>query len=190
MTPLVAAAREIRDVLEKAGEQFCFIGGVALQRWGEPRFTRDVDLTLLCELGQEPRAVDLVLGAFVPRLPAMREFALQNRVILIQSKDGFPIDVALGALSFEQHCVRRATPFDFGSGVLLRTCSAEDLVVLKAFAGRLQDWADIEAVITRQGGALNWSLVVRELKPLLELRGAPERLDELMKIRGRIEKRH
>lgn len=42
MKPLLAAAAEVQHFLRGAGEQFCFIGGIALQRWGEPRFTRDV----------------------------------------------------------------------------------------------------------------------------------------------------
>jgi len=48
MNALLEAAAEIQHFLLNAGEKFCFIGGVALQRWGEPRFTRDVDLTVLC----------------------------------------------------------------------------------------------------------------------------------------------
>ena len=52
----------------------------------------------------------------------------------------------------------------------LLTCSAEDLVVLKAFAGRDKDWLDIEGVATRQGKALDERLILREIGPLLELK--------------------
>jgi hypothetical protein len=34
--------------------------------------------------------------------------------------------------------------------VPLHTCSAEDLIVLRAFADRSKDWVDIEGVIIRQ----------------------------------------
>lgn len=37
MKPLFEAAAEIQEFLQRAGKQFCFIGGVALLRWGEPR---------------------------------------------------------------------------------------------------------------------------------------------------------
>jgi hypothetical protein len=53
---------------------------------------------------------------------------------------------------------------------VLVTCSAEDLVVLKAFADRMQDWLDIEGIIVRQGASLDRSLVLQELGPLLELK--------------------
>ena len=57
---------------------------------------------------------------------------------------------------------------------MLVTCSAQDLVVLKAFADRMQDWLDIEGVIVRQGTNLDRSLVLHELGPLLELKEDPQ----------------
>ena len=47
MNEVINAAAELQSVCESQGWQFCFIGGLALQRWGEPRETVDVDLTLL-----------------------------------------------------------------------------------------------------------------------------------------------
>lgn len=44
---ILAAAGELQRFCERQGWRFCLIGGVAVQRWGEPRFTQDVDLTLL-----------------------------------------------------------------------------------------------------------------------------------------------
>ena len=72
-------AAGLQNFCEARDWRFCFIGGLAVQRWGEPRGTIDVDLTLL---------------------------------------SGFA----------------RATRFTFPGDVPLLTCSAEDLIVLKAFA--------------------------------------------------------
>ena len=47
---LLAAAAQLQAFLLRERWSFCFIGGVAVQRWGEPRFTRDIDLTLLPSL--------------------------------------------------------------------------------------------------------------------------------------------
>jgi len=186
--PVFDAAREVQDFLRLSGSEFCFIRGVALQRWGQPRFTRDVDLTLLCQLGSEGRVIDRVLGGFAARIPGARTFALRNRVILLQSGTGVPIDVALGALPFERHCVECASDFDFGRGLHLLTCSAEDLVVLKAFAGRGQDWVDLEYVLERQRRTLDWRLTVDELKPLLALRETLDNLEKLQQLRSRVGK--
>jgi Nucleotidyl transferase AbiEii toxin, Type IV TA system len=182
MNALLQAAIEIQQFLRNAGENFCFIGGVALQRWGEPRFTRDVDLTLLCPYGAEAIPVEKLVAAFSPRIPDASAFAQQHRVLLLRSATGIPMDIALGAIPFEERCVARATEFDFGGASLL-TCSAEDLVVLKAFAARDRDWADIESIAARQVKRLDWPLVFQELSPLAELREesrAMERLSALM----------
>jgi hypothetical protein len=58
-------------------------------------------------------------------------------------------------------------------------CSAEDLVVFKAFAGREKDWLDIEGVVVRQGARLDRALVWQELEPLLFLKESPESAERL-----------
>jgi hypothetical protein len=163
------------------------IGGVAVQRWGEPRFTRDVDVTVLSGFGHEVEYVDALLAAYEPRIDDAREFALRNRVLLIRSAAGVPIAISLGAMPFEERAVARGSPFVLDAGRSILTCSAEDLVVLKAFAARDQDWLDIEGVITRQGPALGTDLILRELKPLLELKEdmrALARLQAMLKRLG------
>lgn len=117
-----------------------------------------------------------------------REFALRQRVLLLRSRDGVGIDVALGALPFEERCVGRASDWTIPPGVVLRTCAAEDLVVLKAFAGRPQDWLDLESVLVRQRRTLDWGLIVGELRPLLELRETPENMERLQQLRSTVEK--
>lgn len=169
MNALLQAAAEIQSYLRTAGEKFCVIGGVALQRWGEPRFTRGVDLTLRCPYGAEAAPVAKLPAAFKPRIPDAQSFAQQHRVLLLRSSSGIPIDIALGAIAFEEHCVARATEFDLGGNRLL-TCSAEDLVVLKAFAARDRDWADIESIVARRSRHLEWPLIFTEFEPLAALR--------------------
>ena len=68
-------------------------------------------------------------------------------------------------------------------GQPLRTCSAEDLIVFKAFADRPKDWLDIEGVIIRQPG-IDWPYVRTQLAPLAELKDAPELVDKLERRRA------
>ncbi|MDA0982655.1 MAG: hypothetical protein O3A06_06415 [Proteobacteria bacterium] len=138
-------------MLSQAGEQFCLIGGLAVQRWGEPRVTRDVDLTLLYPFSQEAAAADLLFSAFKPRIAGARDFALRNPVLLLWAGDGIGIDVALGSLPFEARCVRWASVWEIAPGVVLRICSTEDLLVLKAFAGQPRA-ALVGEAIGYQGG--------------------------------------
>jgi hypothetical protein len=167
---LFAAAADIQTFCATRGWKSCVIGGLAVQRWGEPRQTRDVDLTLLTGLGGEERFVDPILAHYVARIPEARRFALERRVLLVETPTRVPIDVSLGGLPYEARVVDRSTPFEVERAVTLTTCSAEDLVVLKAFAGRAQDWLDIEGIIVRQGRRLDRDRVMEELRPLLELK--------------------
>lgn len=169
MTRLVDAATEVLAFLREQRWRGCIIGGLAVQRWGEPRQTRDVDLTVVTGLGDEALFVDGLLNRFARRVPDARDFALQHRVLLLIAGNGVAMDIALGGLSFEERMVSRATTF-VTTNTSLVTCSAEDLVVLKAFAGRAQDWLDVEGVIVRQGTALDRALIASELGPLLELK--------------------
>ena len=185
MKGLFSAALEIQEFLGRAGDRYCFIGGVALQRWGQPRLTQDVDLTLLCAPGEEATAIDRLLMKFAGRLPDARAFGLRNRVLLLRSESGVAIDVSLGAIPFEQRCVGRASEFNFGAGFRLLTCSAEDLIVMKAFASRPQDWIDVEAIVVRQHRTLDWGTVFDELEPLIALREMPEVLERLRALRNK-----
>jgi len=170
MIPILAAAEEIQSFCRARGWRFCFIGGLANLRWGEPRLTRDVDLTLLTGFGSEPSYVDELLTGFSARMTDARAFALHHRVLLLFSARGVPIDLSLGAMPFEQAAVERATEHAFGEGKPLSICSAEDLIVFKAFAGRERDWSDIEGVVVRLGPRLDRELIWRELSPLLVLK--------------------
>ena len=183
MTEVIRAAAELQAVCEAQRWRFCFIGGLALQRWGEPRETVDVYLALLTGFGGEDPFIDILLERFEARIENAAQFALTRRVLLLRAKSGVGLDIALGGLPFEESAVARSSIFEFPGDVLVRTCSAEDLIVMKAFAARAKDWLDIEGIITRQTGKLDWRYVRTQLNPLAELKGAPEILHALEKRR-------
>ena len=168
--------------LEAFGIPYCVIGGVAVQRWGEPRQTVDVDATLLTGFGKEEFAIEQLLSHFKSRIEDPYEFAVQNRILLLQSKLGTGIDLSFGGLPFEERLIERSSEWNVPRHGIIRTCSSEDLVVLKAFASRPQDWIDVEKVIIRQGQRLNRQLIIEELTPLAELKEDPEILEHLQTL--------
>lgn len=187
MTDLVQQARELQVLLAAQGWRFCFIGGVAIQKWSEPRLTKDMDLTLLTGFGKEEPFVDFLLQHFESRVSDAREFALSNRILLLRNEHGTGIDIALGALPFEEEAVNRAQDLEYMPGVTLRTCTAEDLLVMKAFASRPIDWNDVRGILVRQGTRnLDWPYIHRQLQPLCELKEAPEIMTQLEKLRKEV----
>ena len=174
MNALFVAAKEVCDFMSAQHWQFCIIGGLAVQRWGEPRLTQDADLTLLTGFGNEEFYLDLLLAHFSPRRQDAREFALANRVLLLAAKNGAPVDIALGALPYEEELIAHATPFAFTKAIVLNTCSADDLFVLKAFAARPQDWIDTQGIVVRQGKRLDHDYILARLRDLSEAVYRPE----------------
>jgi hypothetical protein len=69
MIDLFETARQLQDFCDLQGWRSCFIGGIAVQRWGEPRVTRE--LTLLTGFGDE----DAFIGAYVARVGNTRDLA-------------------------------------------------------------------------------------------------------------------
>ena len=169
MNDLFAAALEVQEFFEEQDWNACLIGGLAVIRWGRPRATQDADFSLLTGYGDEPEFIESLCRAISPRDTDSAEFALVSRVYRGVGSNGSEVDIALAALPFEKSMIFRASEFEFLPGCILKTASAEDLVVMKAFAGRRQDWADVENVVFAQWDSLNWSQIFSDLEGLCEL---------------------
>jgi len=181
LNALFEAASEVCAFMEARQWKYCIIGGLAVQQWGEPRTTLDVDLTLLTGWGEEAQFVDALLERFKSRLDGAREFALARRILLIRASNGTDLDVALGALPFEENMVARARPVAFSPDLQLPCCMAEDLVIMKVFAGRPRDWLDAESIVARQC-ALDAAHILGHLAQLCELTNNAEALERARRM--------
>lgn len=153
MDPVPEAPRELQDFCTRQNWRFCFIGELAVQRWGEPRNTQDADLTLLTGFSHEAELFDALLSHFKGRRADTKAFALQYRVLLLHATNGIPL--ALGTMLFEENSFARSSWWSLPGDIHLRTCSAEDLIVYKTFAERERDWLDIEGVLLVQQAQLD-----------------------------------
>jgi len=171
---LLQAALEIQRFFEKNRWQFALIGGLATMRWGELRTTIDVDGTLLTMFVNEDYYIDTLLARFKSRIAGAKAFASTYRVLLLKASNGVGIDISLGGMPFEQQMIERSSLFEFEKDYVLRTCSAEDLIVLKAFAARDKDWADVSSILQRQKGKLDIEYICENLQQLCEWKDAPE----------------
>jgi len=57
MIDLFETAQQRQFFCDQQGWRSCFIGGIAVQRWGELRVARDVNLTMLAGLRSEDRFI-------------------------------------------------------------------------------------------------------------------------------------
>ena len=182
MHELVDAGLLLQEYFESQNWQYCFIGGLALTCWGEPRLTQDIDLTLYTGFENEERIIDNILSHFQARIEDMHHFAIKNRVLLIRTPNGVPADIALGGLDFEKQMIENSRTCEFLPGKSLRICTAEDLIIQKAFAARPQDWIDIKGILTRQD-KLDWDHILKHLGYLCQLKEAPEILVHLERMK-------
>ena len=88
MTELIRVAADVQEFCDARRWRFCFIGGLAAQRWGEPRETIDVDLTLLTGFDGEAPFVEALLDRYAARIDDAAGFARANRVLLLRSSSG------------------------------------------------------------------------------------------------------
>ena len=59
MIQLIQQAADLQRFVRERQWRSCLIGGIAVIRWGEPRLTRDVDLTLFVGFGAEDSYVQI-----------------------------------------------------------------------------------------------------------------------------------
>lgn len=166
---VLKAAEEIALFLEKRNVPYVIVGGLAVQYWGEPRTTRDVDVTVMVPADHLEDFLNKTLKRFRPRIPDARDFALRHRVLLVESKRGVPIDVSLGIPGYEEEVMKRAVRACFPGTRPLRLISAEDLIIHKCVAGRARDQEDVECILIRQRLHLDLRYLRRWLKEFVPL---------------------
>jgi hypothetical protein len=183
MIDLITEAHKFQTYCRSLGWDFCFIGGLALQHWGEPRLTRDIDVTILTGFGSEDEFTAAILKRYEARIPDAEVFAQQRRVLLVRSSAGIDFDISFAALPFEEQMIQRGTDAEYLPGIELRICSAEDLIVLKCFANRAQDWQDVSSVVIRRGHRnLDWDYIMTSLEPLVTVKEEPQIMERLKNL--------
>ena len=152
-------------------------------RWGQPRQTVDVDAVVWASLGAEKSFARSAGRFFKHRFQGSEKTAVEQRILLLTNEDGIDFDLSLGALDFEQRVINRASYWKIPNHGKIKTCSPEDLIVLKAIANRDQDWIDIQNVCIRQGKKLILKQINTELAELLEFVDEPEIMGRWQAIR-------
>ena len=168
MNQVFAAALEVQQLFQERKWKFCLIGGLAVIRWGRRRATEDADFSLLTGIGDEREFLDIISDRFPEREPNEVDFAVAARVYSGFAPSGAPVDIGLAAFPYEAEVIGRAPPHTFRPGCTVMTCSAEDLIVMKAFAGREIDTFDLRYLMANHWLRLNWQQIERDLRSLCD----------------------
>ncbi len=139
--------------LDRAGLPYMVFGGQAVLLYGEPRLTRDIDITLGVDTGQ----VAALLRVIEQRhwrilVDDVDEFLRQTFVLpVLDPESNIRIDFVFSLTGYERLAIERGKMVRLGE-VDVRFVSLEDLIVMKVISGRPRDIEDVASVIRKNPG--------------------------------------
>jgi predicted nucleotidyltransferase len=175
---LEASIRKVVVFLDANGYRYAIIGGIALAQWGVVRATYDADFKLLVP-DLDYAGIRAALRAAFPQ--NARPELPNNALILATNVGDVIVDFLLALPGYEEMIIERAVLRDLG-GWQAWFCSAEDLIIQKAVAGREKDWLDVEALVIEQQGSLDEAYVADWLQQFAEALEKPEMLEQYQRL--------
>ncbi len=136
--------------LSRSNIPYMVIGGQAVLLYGEPRFTRDIDITL----GRNIDAFDTIIKIaralnLTPLVRKEYEFVKKTLVLpLIEKKSGIRIDFIFSFSPYEKEAILRARKVKLGKTVI-NFASLEDVIIHKIISGRPRDIEDIKTILLK-----------------------------------------
>ena len=134
----------VAEVLDTLSIRWTLIGALAANRYrSSPRLTNDVDL-LLADTGE---GIDVLESAFTDRgWSVFRADAAGELLRLTHPAYGLA-DLLISGTDYQNTAIERSGIETIDDLQSVRVLTAEDVIVHKLIAGRLQDQADIEAIL-------------------------------------------
>ena len=136
--------------LEARKIPYMIIGGQAVLLYGEPRLTRDIDVTVGVDVSRLPDLLRVVEDIGLTALPDdVDTFVGQTMVLPVRhEKTGIRVDFIFSFTPYEIEAIARAHKVEL-AGREVAFASVEDLVIHKIFAGRPRDLEDVRSVLLR-----------------------------------------
>jgi hypothetical protein len=136
--------------LDRLGIPYMLIGGQAVLLYGEPRLTRDIDVTL--GVGPERLAalLEWVRGnGWRVLVEAPAEFVGKTMVLpCLEPASGIRIDLVFSFSAYEQQALSRARRVPLGKAQVC-FASLEDLIIHKVLAARPRDLEDVRGILLK-----------------------------------------
>lgn len=159
---LIEVLGDVIRSLNRKGADYALAGGLAYGAWVEPRATTDIDVLMLLDNPSPERLADLFAQVFDSLVPHPAPMAFKRlsvwRIVGIRRQREILIDLLLAESVFLKGALARKQTVDF-LGVRLPIVSLEDLILLKALGGRLQDLADLERITQQPSLQIDWEYV-------------------------------
>ncbi len=142
--------KKIARELDRSQIQYIVIGGQAVLLYGEPRLTKDIDITLGIGVDELEKATNIVRKLKLRFLVNKMEKFVRDTMVLptIDDKSGIRVDFIFSFSPYEKRAIARANSVKFGKTVV-KFASLEDVVIHKIIAGRARDIEDVKAILLK-----------------------------------------
>jgi predicted nucleotidyltransferase len=141
--------KKIGAALDSGGFPYMIIGGQAVLLYGEPRLTRDIDITLGATLERLPEMVRLTEANGLEVLVDPSEFTAKTLVLPCRDREtGVRLDFMFSWSVYEQQALRRSRRIDL-AGMQVQFAALEDIIIHKVIAGRPRDLEDVRLLLIK-----------------------------------------
>ena len=136
--------------MKKGAIPYMVIGGQAVLLYGEPRLTRDIDITLGMGVNGLDKIKKIIKAIGLKILVEKeREFVERNMVLpTIDKKSGIRVDFIFSFSSYARQAIERGKDIKLGR-TLVKFASLEDVVTHKVIAGRARDLEDVKSILLK-----------------------------------------
>jgi predicted nucleotidyltransferase len=145
----VQLLKRLALALDGKGIPYMVIGGQAVLLHGEPRMTRDIDITVGIGTEKIDQILDILGAIGLKPLVDPDDFTLRTMVLPCQAPGSdIRVDFIFSFSPYELQAMERICLVDM-EGIPVKFASAEDLVIHKVFAGRARDMEDVKSVLIK-----------------------------------------
>ena len=132
---------------------YMIIGGQAVLLYGEPRLTKDIDITLGVNIDRLDELLSMSGDLSLAPLPEDVQAFVQKTMVLpvLDRRIGIRVDFIFSFTPYETQAIRRARKVTL-AGQEVCFASLEDLMIHKIFAGRPRDIEDVRNLILKNPG--------------------------------------
>lgn len=142
--------KRVARELKKASIPYMVIGGQAVLVYGEPRLTRDIDITLGIGVSELAR-IKRVLPAMGLKVLVKKVQEFVERTMVLPTKDmesDIRVDFIFSFSPYERQAIGRARDVKVGRSQV-RFASLEDVVIHKVVSARPRDLEDIKSILVK-----------------------------------------
>jgi hypothetical protein len=142
--------KKIALQLKKASIPYMVIGGQAVLLYGEPRLTRDIDITMGIGVEGLDRVKKIIPIIGLKSLVQKEKGFVERNMVFptIDKRSGIRVDFIFSFSPYGRQAIERAKDIKLGR-TSVRYASLEDVVVHKVIAGRTRDLEDVRSVLLK-----------------------------------------